>query len=65
MSSRNEMSRLVLKLRKQGFSVDRTGSGHWKVCSDQSESSVVLPFSPRKVHLKSIHCDLKKIGYKL
>jgi predicted RNA binding protein YcfA (HicA-like mRNA interferase family) len=39
--------KLVKALRKQGFTVERAGSGHWKVYNAEGEGPVVMAFSPR------------------
>lgn len=50
--------KLVKKLRGQGFSVDRTGSGHWKVTSPAGEGPVIMGFSPSG---KGLHKTLKRL----
>ena len=56
--------RLVRALRKQGFTVERTGSGHWKVSRPGREGSVVLGFSPRTGGLHKTLKRLSELGYK-
>lgn len=54
--------KLVKDLRKAGFDVERTGSGHWKV-SRGDGPFVVIGFSP---NTKGLHKTLKRlraIGY--
>ena len=58
MSGRAEMFRLIRKLEKQGFSVERTGSGHWAVRPPDGAGIVILAFSPRG---SSFHKSLKRL----
>lgn len=46
MSGRAERMKLVKELKKQGFSVERTGSGHWKVTYPGRQGVVIMGFSP-------------------
>ena len=62
--ARAERARLVKKLEKQGFDVDRTGSGHWKVTHPDREGSVIMAFSPRSPADYTTVKHLKKIGYR-
>jgi Holliday junction resolvase len=62
--ARAERQRLVKKLQKQGFSVTRTGSGHWKVESPVSDGHVIMAFSPRSPADYATVKHLKRIGYK-
>ena len=62
-SSRREIDMLVRELEKQGFSVKRTGSGHWMVRPPEGEGCVVLAFSPRVASLHKTLSRLKTIGY--
>lgn len=61
--ARREMGRLIRDLKKCGFVVTRTGSGHWKVTPPEGEGSVILAFSPRKAGLHRTMSRLKTIGY--
>ena len=61
--SRRETQRLVRDLKKCGFLVTRTGSGHWKVAAPQGPGSVIMAFSPRKTALHKTMARLKEIGY--
>jgi predicted RNA binding protein YcfA (HicA-like mRNA interferase family) len=62
--NRGEMMKLVKKLRKQGFDVQRTGSGHWMVKSPDGKGSTVLSFSPGSRGIVKTMKQLEKIGYK-
>lgn len=61
--SRREVARLVRELEKQGFSVKRTGSGHWMVRPPEGEGCVTMAFSPRIASLHKTLSRLKTIGY--
>lgn len=61
--NRGEMMKLVKRLRKEGFDVDRTGSGHWKVKAPDGTGQTVLSFSPGAGGLKQTLSQLRKIGY--
>ena len=63
MSGRAETAQLIRSLRKQGFTVDRTGSGHWKVFRTGGHGSVVLGFSPNHQGLQRSIKRLQGIGY--
>jgi biotin operon repressor len=57
--------KLVKALRKQGFTVQRTGSGHWLVSNDNKfDGVVILGFSPRTAGLAKAVKRLKAMGYK-
>ena len=62
--ARAERARLVKKLEKQGFDVDRTGSGHLKVTHPDRDGSVIMAFSPRSPADYTTVKHLKKIGYR-
>lgn len=62
--SRAETMQLVKKLRRQGFEVERTGSGHWQVQHPEREGRVVMAFSPNSGALHQTLKRLKEIGYK-
>lgn len=62
MSHSTEMTKLVRKLRKEGYLVSITGSGHYKVTGP--ESFVILPMSPRRDDMRPVMRTLKLIGYK-
>lgn len=61
--SRREVARLVRELRKAGFTVDRTGSGHWRVHREGVQGSVVMAFSPKHTAMHKTMARLKTIGY--
>lgn len=61
--SRREIARLVRELEKQGFSVKRTGSGHWMVRPPAGEGCVILAFSPKIAALHKTMARLKAIGF--
>jgi len=54
----------VRELKKQGFSVRRTGSGHWMVRPPEGEGCVVLAFSPKLAAMHKTLARLEAIGYK-
>lgn len=60
--SRAETMQLVKRLRKAGFEVERTGSGHWKV-SKGNGPFVTLGFSPRGNGLHKSIKRLREIGF--
>lgn len=62
--SRAETMKLVKQLRKQGFAVERTGSGHWKVVAPDGRGSVVMAFSPTSGGKHRTLKRLAEIGYK-
>lgn len=55
---------LVKALRKQGFTVERTGSGHWKIYNSAGEGPVVMAFSPRKSGQHRTLKRLEALGYR-
>lgn len=61
MSHSSEMAKLVRKLRKAGYQVTFTGSGHYKVTGP--ESFVILSMSPRRDDIRPMMKLLKRIGY--
>ena len=61
--SRAETMKLVKALRKQGFTVERTGSGHWKVTSPRG-GITTIGFSPSYVGLKLAMKRLRELGFK-
>lgn len=54
--------KLVRKLRKAGFDVERTGSGHWRVSNDRG-GTTILAFSPRSSGTHITMKKLRNIGY--
>ena len=63
MSGRPEQMRLVKALRKQGFTVERSGSGHWKVTHPEQEGCTYMSFSPRGTPQHKTIKRLKDMGY--
>lgn len=61
-AGRAERMKLVRKLRKAGFDVERTGSGHWRVSNGQG-GTTILAFSPRSSGTHVTMKKLKAIGY--
>lgn len=61
---RADQMKLVKDLRKQGFEVERTGSGHWKVSRAGSGRSVIMAFSPGKKIQHETLKRLKLLGYR-
>jgi predicted RNA binding protein YcfA (HicA-like mRNA interferase family) len=57
------MGKLVRDLQRNGFCVERTGSGHWKVTHPDVVDSVILSFSPSVGNFKKSIARLRKIGY--
>jgi hypothetical protein len=45
MSHRSDMMKLVKLARKKGCTVERTGSGHWKITTPSGEV-LITSFSP-------------------
>jgi predicted RNA binding protein YcfA (HicA-like mRNA interferase family) len=64
MSGRAQTMELVKQLRKQGFNVERSGSGHWKVTHPERDGMVVIAFSPRKTGMHLTLKRLRKIGHR-
>lgn len=62
MSGRAEMMRLVKELKRQGFRVERTGSGHWKVQGESGEH-VIMGFSPTGTAFHKTFKKLEAIGF--
>ena len=60
--TRREMLQLVRALKKQGFTVERTGGGHWKV-RREGGTMVIMAFSPRSAAMQKTLARLKEIGY--
>ena len=63
MSSRGETMKLVKDLEKQGFVVERTGSGHWKVTRPGRSGCVVMAFSPKREPGFKTFKLLRELGY--
>lgn len=55
--------RLVKDLKKQGFTVERTGGGHWRVTNERGDVAF-LSFSPRSSGLHRTLKRLRAMGYK-
>lgn len=64
MSGRAETMKLVKDLQRQGFTVVRTGSGHWRVTHPDREGWVTLSFSPKGAGLHRPLKQLEALGYK-
>ena len=64
MSARAQTMDLVKDLRKQGFDVVRTGSGHWKVTNPKQGGHVIMGFSPNQGGNHKTLKRLAAIGYK-
>jgi len=54
--------KLVKECRKQGLTVERTGSGHWKVSNADGEF-VIMAFSPGKGGRHKTMKRLEGIGF--
>lgn len=61
---RADQMKLVKSLKKQGFEVERTGSGHWKVTHPERDGFVFMAFSPGKTIQHETLKRLKELGYK-
>jgi hypothetical protein len=61
---RADQMKLVKALRKQGFTVERTGSGHWKVTREGSKEFAFMAFSPNRVPQHNTIRRLKEMGYR-
>lgn len=55
---------LKRKLEKQGFTVERTGSGHWKATKPGYPGHVIFAFSPSGSGLYQTIKRLRELGYK-
>lgn len=64
MSGRAERMHLVRKLRKQGFVVQRTGTGHWKAFHPNGGQAVIMAFSPNSTADHKTRKRLESIGFK-
>lgn len=64
MSGRAEQMRLVKALRRQGFEVERTGNGHWKVTVAGRKDCTYMSFSPSGAPQHKTIKRLKEMGYK-
>jgi predicted RNA binding protein YcfA (HicA-like mRNA interferase family) len=60
---RRERDLLVRELRKAGFLVERTGSGHWRVRRPDGGGMVIMAFSPRSAGMQKTLARLRDIGY--
>jgi hypothetical protein len=57
-----EFRQVLKKLRREGFRVERTNEGHWKVFArDPTKGHVILSGNPRA--MKRMEADLKRIGF--
>lgn len=56
--------KLVRQLKKAGFSVDRTGSGHWRVQHPEGGPVVIMAFSPTSTNDHKTRKQLAAIGFK-
>jgi len=62
--TRKDIVKLLDEARAQGFSVERCGSGHWKIRSPRG-AVVIAAFSPSSGYaLQRIRRDLKRAGFK-
>jgi predicted RNA binding protein YcfA (HicA-like mRNA interferase family) len=61
---RADQMKLVKALKKQGFDVERTGSGHWKVTKEGVEGCVIMAFSPSRTIQYSTLKLLEEMGFK-
>lgn len=59
---RGDQMKLVKDLRKQGFDVERTGSGHWKVTNASTGDFVYMSFSPSRTRQNKTLKRLREIG---
>jgi hypothetical protein len=64
MSGRAEAMSLKKELEKQGFTVERTGSGHWKAYRPGRQGFVIFAFSPNHTGMHLTVKRLKKLGYR-
>jgi predicted RNA binding protein YcfA (HicA-like mRNA interferase family) len=63
-AGRAETMKLVRRLEKQGFVVERTGGGHWKVTHPEREGHVTMGFSPSSSGTKKSMKRLRELGFK-
>jgi predicted RNA binding protein YcfA (HicA-like mRNA interferase family) len=61
---RGDQMKLVKAVRKQGFRVERTGGGHWKVTNTSTGEFVFMSFSPNKTRQLETLKRLHNIGFK-
>jgi hypothetical protein len=61
--ARRETQQLIRELEREGFSVTRTGSGHWKVQPPTGGGMVILAFSPKAASFEKTMIRLREIGY--
>jgi biotin operon repressor len=59
---RGDQMKLVKDLRRQGFDVERTGSGHWKVTNMVTGEYVLMSFSPAKTRQHKTIKRLREMG---
>lgn len=58
MSNRAQTRQLIRSLEKQGFEVERTKGGHWRVTRPGDKRFVTMAFSPSS---KGQHLTLKRL----
>jgi len=62
---RADMMKLLKQIRKKGCTVERTGSGHWRITTPNG-ASLITSFSPKTPGaLRDITRRLKKEGIEL
>lgn len=57
------MQKLLRRVQGSGFTVTRTGSGHWQIRNPEQPGVVTVSFSPRAFNPRGILRELRKIGY--
>ena len=62
-SARRETQQLVNELRRDGFKVTRTGSGHWKVENPSRAGMVIMAFSPKTASFYKTLIRLRELGF--
>lgn len=65
--ARKDIQRLIDEAARQGFRIERCGSGHWKIREPegQGERFVIAAFSPNSGYaLHRIRRDLRRLGFR-
>lgn len=62
-SARRETQQLVNELRRAGYSVTRTGSGHWKIQPQAGGGMVIMAFSPKSSQFHKTLIRLRELGF--
>lgn len=64
MTKRSDISRLTKQAVEQGFTVERSKSGHWKITNPNTGRMVFIPSTPSDWRaVLNAASTLKKIGF--